>query len=795
MTNFIEVLSKEERWVNWKLEERKGKNTKIPYDAKTGNMASSGDPKTWSTYDEVKSISKNVGIVFTHRKDILGIDIDHCLENGEIVHEDKEKIERLIIEADTYTEISPSMKGLHLYLIVTEPFTLLANRKGAFEVYNSGRYFTVTEASFGEEKPLRTVASAEAIKLLEIVGYPWGKDVKQEKREIKSSKNNLSETGVLEKMFNSKNGEKIKKLYEGDVSKHGDDDSVADMALCSHLAFWTGKNAALMEQIWLKSPLGSREKTQRIKGYRERTINAAVAQCSKTFKPKRKEKKEQSENNSQVGRLLKIIEEQKSLEFFHDEYKNAYIRFEIDNTKENWPVGSSNMQSWLGYIFWKSEKEPLRPDTIKNITGLFESRARYEGLEYPLNIRIAKLDDELWYDLVNKKWETVRINKNGWEIINNSPILFKRSLHNQSQVIPEKGGDVKLFLKYVNVKNSEDKLLLLVFLISCFISDFSHPVMVIFGSHGSAKSFLSKLLRRIIDPSIIDVVSIPETNKEIIQAFFNNYFLFFDNVSYLHHKVSDIFCRVVTGGGFVKRKLNKNNEDVIYKIRRPIGMNGINLVGTQPDLLDRSFLLELERIEPKERRLDNEIMSEFEKDLPLILGGVFDVLVKTLQIKPSIELDWAPRMADFASWGSAIAVALGYSQEEFISAYKNNINSQNEVALDENIVATAIISLMENIGGEDWKGTASELLDDLNSNLSSGNLVNTFEQYWPKSSNNLMKRLNVIKPNLKEIGIIFNSVSDGRKKVITIKNTKFEKKKETQEKDYDTDDMFKSVKK
>ena len=61
---------------------------------------------------------------------------------------------------------------------------------------------------------------------------------------------------------------------------------------------------------------------------------------------------------------------------------------------------------------------------------------------------------------------------NGWEVVNKPPILFKRYSHHKAQVLPVKNGDVKLFLKYINVANPEHRLLLLVFLVSCFVPDF-----------------------------------------------------------------------------------------------------------------------------------------------------------------------------------------------------------------------------------------------------------------------------------------------------------------------------------
>mgnify|MGYP001564589658 CR=1 FL=1 len=162
------TFGEEKRWVNWEP------GTKVPKTI-TGRNALPNDPATWSNYLEVKKVSDNVGIMFKPDQLLLGVDIDHCLENDVIVHEQKEIIEWFIKKANTYTEISPSNTGLHLFLSLTAPLSLIAKRHAPFEAYTSGRYFTVTNNPYGEARLVRTVDPEEAVALLVIIGYPWKK--------------------------------------------------------------------------------------------------------------------------------------------------------------------------------------------------------------------------------------------------------------------------------------------------------------------------------------------------------------------------------------------------------------------------------------------------------------------------------------------------------------------------------------------------------------------------------------------------------------------------------------------
>lgn len=286
MNNLVKKFGHEKRWLTWRLVTREGKNTKVPYTMK-GTMAKSTDPNTWATYKEITNANK--GIVL-HDKKLICIDIDHCLVNGEIDCEEKATIIKFITELDSYVEISPSGTGLHCFFETEEPFELKANRKGKFEIYNSGRYMTYTGVPFQIEQEIKMLKPEEVERVLSITGYPW---IVAETPQLPSSTPiALDDKDVLDKMFVAKNGADTRALYSGDTSKYSNDDSSADMAFCSHLAFWTGRNAQQMERIWLSSPLGSRKKTTSRKEYRDRTIDKAIKNCREIYQNTNAKKEE-----------------------------------------------------------------------------------------------------------------------------------------------------------------------------------------------------------------------------------------------------------------------------------------------------------------------------------------------------------------------------------------------------------------------------------------------------------------------------------------------------------------------
>ncbi|MDP3697159.1 MAG: bifunctional DNA primase/polymerase [Candidatus Taylorbacteria bacterium] len=480
-----------------------------------------------------------------------------------------------------------------------------------------------------------------------------------------------------------------------------------------------------------------------------------------------KKVEESEQRKTQSGLLLEQIEGDENIVLFHDELKDPYVKLVINGHQEIWRVRGKQFKRWLAKSFWEKHKKTANSDTLNIVLTTIEGKACFDGKEFKLANRITWLDDSLWYDLSDDGWRVVKITTQGWSIVNMSPILFRHYAHQQAQIEPEAGGDAAAVLKFVNIRNDKQKLLFLVYLISCFVPEFPHPVLNIYGSQGSAKSTLSKVVRRLVDPSMVEVSEFPKTAVELLQKLSHHWCIFFDNVSSLPDFVSDTLCRAVTGAGFSKRELYSDDEDVIYTLKRCIGINGINLVAEKPDLLERSILLELDRVPKEERRQEKELFEEFEHERPKILGGIFDVLVKALQIKDSIHLPCLPRMADFAAWGCAIAEAMGYSKKEFLDAYSANIENQNKEVLYESFVASALIAFMEDKG--EWKGTPSELLMELKKIASEVHGVNTDkEKGFPKAANILSKRLNQLKSNLAEAGIQFNRSEENHQRVITV---------------------------
>ena len=476
------------------------------------------------------------------------------------------------------------------------------------------------------------------------------------------------------------------------------------------------------------------------------------------------------ETNGKKGSIAKQIIDmilEQSPELLHDDIGTTFMRVQINGHYETHPIHSSYIKKWAGREFWNLTQKPARSEHVKQALDILSGMAMFDGERKTLANRIAETDSTLWYDLCDTKWRAVRINENGWEVVNSPPAIFRRYKHQKSQVIPSADGELSRILEFVNISDEQQRLLFQVYIVTCFVPSIPHPIPVLYGSQGSAKSTFLRVMRRIIDPSSVELLALPTQSEQLIQQLSHHWAPFYDNVTTLPEWLSDALCRAVTGEGHSKRELYSDDDDVIYSFRCCVGLNGINIAAQKADLLDRSILFNLERIPPEKRQSERAFWERFEEARPAIIGGVFNTLVKAMAIQKTVELTTLPRMADFTVWGCAIAQALGYSQEAFLAAYYANINRQNEEAIHEHPVATTICLLMKE--QTLWEGTSTQLLGELET-VADDQKINTKHPLWPKAPQALSRRLNEVKTNLDAVGVSI-TVARGTERKITITRT------------------------
>jgi hypothetical protein len=274
--------------------------TKPPFQAKRiCTLAKSTDRTTWATFDEAVAAYQNpaskydgIGYAIDHETEqIVATDLDHVL-GSDVELAQAQTAKEIVATLNSYTELSPSGTGLHVYAF--GPLPAGGCRKGNVEMYAKGRYLTFTgrrvkgphtiEHRAAEIAAVHAEYIARQMQSEVVGGVPSPASAMLVEQGIVVSDpavTKLTDEQIIEKASASKHGEEFKALMAGDTSAYNGDHSAADLALCSRLAFWTQKNAEQMDRIVRRSGL-MREKWDR-DDYRARTIEKAISTAQDVY--------------------------------------------------------------------------------------------------------------------------------------------------------------------------------------------------------------------------------------------------------------------------------------------------------------------------------------------------------------------------------------------------------------------------------------------------------------------------------------------------------------------------------
>ncbi|MDH9600526.1 phage/plasmid primase, P4 family [Staphylococcus capitis] len=307
LSNIPDELKRLNNWCVWKFEKRNGKRTKIPFNAETGEFAKSNDKSTWSSYETAVNAEGVDGIGFFFEPPYLGIDIDDIDDD---LHRFKQgdKLDNIVSEFNeafkSYTEVSPSGNGLHI--IVKGKIPGSRRRKGNIEMYDSGRFFTMTGKNIGKYKDV-TEVSEQVFKTIynkylpdNTVKYPTTNNYQQ-------NIHNLSEIDVINEIYKSKQAKLFDDLMKGNYEPYYTSHSEADMALANILAFWCARDYSQMDSIFRQSNLYRDKWDEKRKNstYGEQTLFKAINEANNIYTPK-----QQTDDNPLRYALSKLFDNQ-----------------------------------------------------------------------------------------------------------------------------------------------------------------------------------------------------------------------------------------------------------------------------------------------------------------------------------------------------------------------------------------------------------------------------------------------------------------------------------------------------
>ena len=469
---------------------------------------------------------------------------------------------------------------------------------------------------------------------------------------------------------------------------------------------------------------------------------------------------EKIEKTTQLKKLVKLAHN--NAYFFKDPDSRAFAKImKGEHREELYPLKSLSFEDWLSAINFKAFEEIATSKLKSDATEFLEGETKFFGKTHEVGFRVMGDEEYIEIDLGDEDWQSVYITKYNWRVRKHKN-YFYRNKSMKSLPVPSRDKLDKDWAGNIfNISGNSQSMLILGWLIGCFMPEAPKPMLVIQGEQGSGKSFLASMLRSLVDPVKADKTSLPSSERDLYVQAQNNYVLSFDNQRTLHKRHSDWLCRMVTGGGYSTRRLYTNNEEEVFSVTRPIILNGITQITDQPDLIDRSIFINTPVIEANSRKPEKELLNSLKSLKPMILGKIYCALSASLRNKNK-KYGPLPRMADFAKFVSGAEEELGWEKDSFVDA----MNANRMEALEEMNEYDSLLSLIQELGRKNknlafiFNGTAEQLFEKL-IEMIPGKLQ---KSAFPGSPAALAKKLNGLKPVLREMGIVIkNNKSNGKR--------------------------------
>ena len=299
---------REQRFCCWKWAKQSGRDTKVPYNPKTGMRAKTDDLTTFSTFDEaleqMDSVTTYAGIGVNIAEPGEGlahvgcIDLDHCIKDDNTLSDSAEEVLNLL--PDALAEVSPSGTGLHLFFIMPDEFNFdgntyyINNRKKGKEIYLPGlikpHFMTVTGKIY--RKGGMVVSSDQLQSFLDT--YMKRASAIKVNVKLPSGGSVLTNEEVIAKL-SAEPDQKFIDMYRGNWEEYAPADSEnnwtqsdADMTVLMKLAFYCRGDMAQMDELFRESGLMRDKWDRRIADttYGVYSMTKAVNLCNSFYEPR-----------------------------------------------------------------------------------------------------------------------------------------------------------------------------------------------------------------------------------------------------------------------------------------------------------------------------------------------------------------------------------------------------------------------------------------------------------------------------------------------------------------------------
>jgi hypothetical protein len=713
------------RWLVWKFNDNGGK---VPQ-GKTGNV-SAHDPTQWMTFERAVATFNRIlanrrwkhgggiGFVFTDDDDIGGVDLDGCRDptTGNIASWATRLLE---LYKPAYVERSPSGKGFHIISRgapkvldrtqrpVESPDLVVEGKDAGIEAYVNARFFTVTgDHVTGRMDSLQVMHEA----WVQIDGWLRGDEARHERDEVaRSAGREPDGPEDIERVRSA-----LAAFGSDDLDRNG----------------WIGIGMALKgefgdegEALWLewmaKSPHDDADDNAKTwRGLPDKPLKVGIGTIIYHAK---QHGWVDTKKPGAGSALLEAIE--RGAVLWHDERDLPFatvkvIKADGSSHYENLPVDGAGFTKWLQREFYLATGGIPKRDALKGAIDLASAKATFDGQRHQSWIRVAEAGGKIYVDLGDEDWTAIEVDGDGWRVCPEPPVKFRRPAGTEALPVPAHGRDVIARLgELIRPRRPEHMKLLVGWLVACLRPTYPIPTLVFACEHGSAKTSALRGVRSVVDPRVNATPGLPTNEKDVIISAHQQWLLAADNITSISPVMSDILCRVVTGGGISGRSLYTNEDVSNVVVKRPVALTAIGTPTMRADFVDRSITVPLRKIEQGEYLSEDEVNKRWAALQPDLLGMLLDgasAALRRLDEAKRIHAGRLPRMADFALWVEAAGEAFGWRDGEFLDAYLEMLNERlGDTAADDPLCSLIFEWILESVKGGSIEAPAGELLERL----------------------------------------------------------------------------------
>ncbi|MDR3430048.1 bifunctional DNA primase/polymerase, partial [Silvimonas sp.] len=288
-----------------------------------------------------------------------------------------------------------------------------------------------------------------------------------------------------------------------------------------------------------------------VPGKHKYTLEEATLSLESAYHPKRavRDPWPEGEKPSQADILLKLTDD---FEYFKSGPGNdGYVRMAVGDHKEVWRVDSRSpkVREILTHRFLTQRGRAPSREALNTVIDTVLAKCSM-GPRTAVNVRFARSREVIYLDMADDQWRAIEVTKDGWQVVKEPPVLFRRGAGARPLPVPVKGGTLDSLRPLLNAGDDSQWCLMMSWLVGTFLPDGAFSHLVLNGEQGSAKSTTALVLLSMLDPSDAGLSSPPKDEVDATVSAMHAGILAYDNLSGCRAELADVFCRFSTGQGY-----------------------------------------------------------------------------------------------------------------------------------------------------------------------------------------------------------------------------------------------------